>query len=188
MVPVGKYGLESGPDQEPLDAPRFRPFCSVRMTARAPARSRSSGYRRRGLARCGARPGTAIPREWSAPRSPAMPSASIIPTGSPIPCAASGRKARGSELFSRSPGRRRWTRWPRPSSAPRPATAARPSGPISMPAPWGWCSATGSSGCAMPWAIRACSPPSAWPCRTPAGWRAPASSMALIRGRSRSPT
>ena len=50
-------------------------------------------------------------------------------------------------------------------------TGLKPSGPITMPAPWATCSATGSSGCAMSWAIPVRRTPSA-SALADAGWLA----------------
>ncbi len=71
------------------------------------------------------------------------------------------------------------------SSRPSRATAPRRCGPTTTPAPWAWCSATASTGCATPSAIRASSTRSA-PIRPgPASPPAPASCRAPTRARWR---
>ena len=62
---------------------------------------------------------------------------------------------------SASPGTTRSTSRPRPCWPPSGAMARRRCGPTTMPAPWASSCATASTGCGMPSATRACTPPSA---------------------------
>ena len=143
---------------------------SARTIARASARSRSSGSTRAPSAASTAPRDIAIPRAWSAPRSRAMPSGSIIPTGCGRRCAASATRAR-ARLRADLLGRR--ARRGGRAIHPRGAALRQRDGVAvsSMPARWGWCSATASSGCATRCAIRASIRPI---CVTlsDAGWRA----------------
>ena len=112
-----------------------------------------------GSAACTARRTTATRPASSARRSRATPSASTTPTGSCTRCGARARRARANS--SASPGTRRSTSPPRRFWRPSAATARRRCGPTSTPARWASSCATGSTGCATPSAIPACTGPSA---------------------------